>query len=224
MLSTDHSLETKKVFEFLKLPAEVRNMIYHNVLVKKRYCHFFFQPPITLANKQIRSESLPLLYGNNKFILYFDRGLLAPDPSTWLRNLWVAPRPVSTVSAIPNLVYVAKLDIRLSFRNDWFPESADVDVFIRMRKWDLTSRNSLKNGIVSQHGLKWKDRAILESAYNLLVNDCLRGPAYSGERQIAYGGVDLVINTVLHFAELCPATAEFVWMELERKRPTCRRA
>lgn len=215
MLSTDHSPETKKVFEFLKLPAEIRNMIYRNVLVRKCSVRFFFQPPITLANKQIRSESLPVFYGNNKFVLSIDRDLRVQDLPMLLPNLWYAPRPVSTVSTIPNLIYVAKLDIWFSFSNGWFARSEDVDVLVRMRKRDLTSRNSMKNAIVSQHGLKREDRAILESVYDLLVNDCLHGPEFIGERRIAYGGMDSVISTVLHLAEICPKAAECVWMELE---------
>lgn len=212
MLSTDHSLETK-VFEFLKLPAEVRNMIYRDVLVGKRIVHLFFQPPITLANKQIRSESLPVFYGHNKFVFSFHRDLGTQDLP--LPKLWCAPRPVSTVSAIPNLIYVAKLRIQFSFSHSWRPGCEDVDVFIRMRKRDLTSRNSRKNAIVSQHGLKWKDRAFLESVYDLLVNDRLHGPNFVGERLIAYGGMDSVITTVLHLAEICPEAAECVWMVLD---------
>lgn len=188
-------------------------MIYRDVLVGKRYVHLFFQPPITLANKQIRSESLPVFYGNNKFIFSFHRDLGAQDPPMLLPKLWCAPRPVSTVSAIPNLIYIANLGIRLSFSNSWFSRSGDVDVFIRMTKRDLTSRNSMKNAILSQHGLKWKDRAILESVYDLLVNNRrLHGPKLSGERQIAHGGMDSVISTVLHLAEICPEAAECVWM------------
>lgn len=217
MLLTDHSLAMKKAFEFLKLPAEVRNMIYRNVLVKKRYCYFLFQPPITLVNKQIRSESLPVLYGNNKFMVHFNSGLLAQDPSMWLRSFWVAPDSVPTVSAISNFIYVAKLDIQFCFIDDWSPNSEDVDVCIRMRRGDLTSRSSMKYGIASQRGLKWEDRPILESAYKRLVNDCLQGNQYSVERQLAYGGMHSVITTMLDWAKICPATVVSVWMELETK-------
>lgn len=73
-LFADPCLQLKTVFEFLKLPAEVRNMIYWNVLVKRHPFHLFAPPPLTQVNKQIRSESLPVLYGNGLFVA--DCGLL----------------------------------------------------------------------------------------------------------------------------------------------------
>ncbi|GAB7339848.1 hypothetical protein MBLNU457_6383t1 [Dothideomycetes sp. NU457] len=66
---------------FLRLPAELRIMIYELAQPEMRLCYYnpwqnlfsereqFSQPSITRVNKQIRSESLSIFYGTNTFTL-----------------------------------------------------------------------------------------------------------------------------------------------------------
>ncbi|KAK5013629.1 hypothetical protein LTR60_003383, partial [Cryomyces antarcticus] len=64
-------------FPFLKLPAELRNLVYRFVLVFQERIAFHHehatamaqssQPPLTKVSRQIRAESLPVFYGGNWF-------------------------------------------------------------------------------------------------------------------------------------------------------------
>ncbi|KAH8771053.1 hypothetical protein F5883DRAFT_520804 [Diaporthe sp. PMI_573] len=134
-----------EAFEFLKLPPEIRNKIYWNVLVKKRYRCFFFQPPLTFVNKQIRSESLPVLYGNSSFIVCFDDNSFSGDPGklSRLRKRWEILSPVSAVSPIPSFAFVTKLDIRYSFSDAATPENCVVfHIYMRNNDSDCTSSSN----------------------------------------------------------------------------------
>ncbi|POS78334.1 hypothetical protein DHEL01_v203264 [Diaporthe helianthi] len=57
---------------FLSLPAEIRNKIYQYSLVERPSraalrIKGLAQPPLTRTNRQVRSEALPIYYGNNRF-------------------------------------------------------------------------------------------------------------------------------------------------------------
>ena len=208
--------EPNKAFEFLKLPAEIRNMIYWNALVKKRYCYFFFQPPLTLVNKQIRSESLPLLYGNSEFIVFFNYGKygVAQDFNgmNWPRKLWAPPLSVSPVSAILSLVHVTKLDIRC-FLSRMAPKGF-ADLYIHTRKKYSDYCYSVSSGTVGQPGFKWQDRADIEVVYRRLLREWL-GQSWLNVLEPVYLKLLPVVKIVLFFAEMCPAAAEWVWLEIE---------
>ncbi|KAJ0116597.1 hypothetical protein J7T55_009747 [Diaporthe amygdali] len=75
----------EKCFPFLLLPAEMRNKIYRYSLVQSKLSGSicgFVQPPLTRTNKQIRSEALPIYYGENAFYLRI------PYPSPNSRQHW----------------------------------------------------------------------------------------------------------------------------------------
>lgn len=58
---------------FLNLPAELRNRIYHLVVVKKEPIRLSeerfiaLDPPITATNWQVRDETIPIFYSSNTF-------------------------------------------------------------------------------------------------------------------------------------------------------------
>lgn len=63
----------------------MRNKIYRYSLVQSKFSgsiRGFVQPPLTRTNKQIRSESLPIYYGENEFHLQI------PYPSPDSRQHW----------------------------------------------------------------------------------------------------------------------------------------
>jgi hypothetical protein len=217
VLFTDHSLGPKKAFEFLKLPPEIRNKIYWNVLVKKRYRCFFFQPPLTFVNKQIRSESLPVLYGNSSFIVCFDDNSFSGDPQklSRLRKRWEILSPVSEVSPIPSFAFVTKLDIRYSFSDAATPENCVV-FHIYMRNNDSDCTSSSNSRLVCRPGSGWKSCANIWTVCYELVNSASIWPSRTIRTDLE--DVDLVIKTLFFFAEKCPAAAEWVWVEVERQR------
>lgn len=64
--------DTARQFSFLLLPAEIRNKIYRYSLVEAPSAdriEGLAQPPLTCTNVQIRSEALPIYYGENRFQL-----------------------------------------------------------------------------------------------------------------------------------------------------------
>lgn len=203
---TDHCFQPKKAFEFLKLPAEIRNMIYWNVLVKRHSFYRFAQPPLTLVNKQIRCESLPILYGNGLFFAELGPYFSNPDRFLQLQRL---------VPAIPNLAHITKLDIRFSLRLEC-PTLRGVDVLIYMRGNKLECGSLGNNNLVGEPGLEWKDRAKLEIHYRRLLNTLSRDHLwYIPVIFHAEDGMRSVVRTLLCFAERYPAAAKWVWMVIE---------
>lgn len=77
------STGSQQVFlPFLRLPAEIRNMIYKEILIQPGcgcarthptrplpLCTLA-QPPLTRVNRQIREECLPVYYGSNTFSVF----------------------------------------------------------------------------------------------------------------------------------------------------------
>lgn len=73
----------------LNLPAELRNAIYEYVLPKEEHafwmadCYKRKVPGILLANKQIRSEALPIFYQSNIWVRISDLDLSCPTHWLW---------------------------------------------------------------------------------------------------------------------------------------------
>lgn len=80
------SQDTSKHFPFLLLPAEIRNKIYRYALVEDSSADRIkglAQPPLTRTNKQIRSEALPIYYGQNRFRLDIPAPSHDEHPDDW---------------------------------------------------------------------------------------------------------------------------------------------
>ncbi|KAL1847799.1 hypothetical protein Daus18300_013841 [Diaporthe australafricana] len=81
---------TSRITLFLAVPAEIRNKIYRHALVQAergqrpgdRICGLS-QPALTRANKQIRSEALPIYYGQNFFQLNIASSMGECVPNDW---------------------------------------------------------------------------------------------------------------------------------------------
>ncbi|POS73025.1 hypothetical protein DHEL01_v208577 [Diaporthe helianthi] len=213
-----------KAFEFLKLPAEIRNMIYWNVLINKRLRFLFFQPPLTLVNKQVRSETLPVLYGNNKFTVCVKLALLTHADER-LKQLWAVPASVLSVSAILHFRYITKLDIWPTSFSDWVllePKFRALNNRIGVRM-TLRDRKRLdlimkKKSTVNQHGFWCEVLRILHAAANMYLEDgLLWRPGEEGEgQQLAREEPQSVeAHCLFYFTEICPAAGECVWMGFE---------
>lgn len=81
-----------KRLSLLRLPAEIRNKIYRlvlvDVLVPQRVIPSLAPPPLTLVNKQILAEVLPIYYAENIFYLLLwgkPRRLGGQDPAQFHR-------------------------------------------------------------------------------------------------------------------------------------------
>lgn len=182
-------------------------MIYRNVLVKKYDGYQFRQPSLTLVSKQIRSESLSILYGYALFSIFFWRYSLSFQQ---LLRRWPLPPAMS-------LAHITKLDIRFSLGLRGYGRGLAVQ--IHMRKTESDGSHLLNKELVVRPGLswkrRWKRRARIEAVYNRLVF----GPLTSGQRVLTLeeiaavkNGRGRVVGGLLYFAEKCPAAAEWVWM------------
>jgi hypothetical protein len=73
--ATDAASESQDGMSFLNLPAEIRNQIYNDALVKDNNntikigssAPYTREPALLLANKQVRNEAMPVFYGQNEF-------------------------------------------------------------------------------------------------------------------------------------------------------------
>lgn len=179
-------------------------MIYWILLVKRYRCRRFRQPALTLVNKQIRSESLPVLYGNGTFVFVERR---------WFFRLQRLP------PARPNLAHITKLDIRIPIH----PLTGGLELEIRMRKNKWECGHLRHKRLVGEPGVEWKSIAKVQAVYFQLLRKFLRvgGPRHEivDIRRAFPGGGILVIRGLLYFAEKCPAAAEWVWMALKQRNP-----
>lgn len=75
--------QDEKPFLFLRLPAEIRNTIYHELLAwRHSQCEdnrLHEQPAITRVNRQLRAEALPLYYASS-VVLH----VKAESPENWV--------------------------------------------------------------------------------------------------------------------------------------------
>lgn len=188
-------------------------MIYWIVLVKTHShssVHFRFrQPPLTLVNKQIRSESLPLFYGNGQFKIYFRR----PCNFERLQKRWAVPQ------AMPNLTHITKLDIRFPFSPTRSSGRDVLHLYIVMRKSKL-DRSTVRNKVlVCGPGVEGKDAARIMAVYEGLRIRLLGFPYISTMEGLEFGyeGKAMAVRALLYFAEKCPA-AEWIWMALKIHR------
>ncbi|KAF2171545.1 hypothetical protein M409DRAFT_50966 [Zasmidium cellare ATCC 36951] len=84
----------------LSLPAELRNRIWHEILLPQsddsfRLTNDHMEPSLLCANRQVRLEAIGIFYSNNK--LHFS------DPQTCVRRLTSIPSEY--VALIPELQY-----------------------------------------------------------------------------------------------------------------------
>ncbi|KAK7716443.1 hypothetical protein SLS64_003597 [Diaporthe eres] len=88
-------MSSQQTFLLLKLPAELRNMVYREALaVPNRGLVRTFAPPALLrANKQLRDEAIPIFYGQNRFEITVKRspqdeacagGTMRPNVDMWV--------------------------------------------------------------------------------------------------------------------------------------------
>lgn len=192
-------------------------MIYRNVLVKRHSCFRFAQPPLTFVNKQIRSESLPVLYGKGQF--YSDFGTYFPTTERFVKLAMHVP-------AIPNLAYVTKLEIRFCFGKIGYHDDRGVGLSIYMSDDKLGCGSLGDDNLVGQPGLEWRDKAGIERHYRRLLNQEPVSRVFWGTEMwfLTRRAARSVIRILLSFAERCPAAAEWIWMVFNVRHLVARRS
>ncbi|KAL1847798.1 hypothetical protein Daus18300_013840 [Diaporthe australafricana] len=87
-INPDTIQEKPDTFNFLGLPGEIRNKIYRYALQDDNFIQTLAPPALTLTNKSIRAEALPLYYSQNVFYLLLcgeEAEGSYPDPHHFLR-------------------------------------------------------------------------------------------------------------------------------------------
>lgn len=94
-------MKNERVTTFFDLPTEIRNVIYELVLVRRKGCGKVLMcedwrvgddidwrlgslPPLLRVNMQIRTETLPIFFGQNMFFLEYPSWR---DPDIWCITL-----------------------------------------------------------------------------------------------------------------------------------------
>lgn len=200
-----------KVFEFLKLPAEIRNMVYWNALVKRYKCRRFRQPPLTLVNKQIRSETLPIIYGNGKFYIVWK----------YRHRLKRSRKPCPMPPAMSNFTNITELNLKWRFEIGISAfESLSVDIYMKNDESEDSRLQNKNKELVGRPGLEWKDRVGINATLKrLLVKEIsprLPSPVIGTFVQIRFEfEMKSVVRGLLYFAEKYPVAAEWVWMAVK---------
>lgn len=186
-------------------------------------CSFFSQPPLTLVNKQIRSESLPLFYGNNKFIVdcldnyYVERGWRFPQ----LRRRWKTPTKIPEVSVLTNFDLVTKLDLRYAFwGHDVDERAVEIDIYMRKQKpddleWyeDYCTLDHSGEGLKSSADMRrifLKLIRITSSEMEWALSDPLIVRVFQD--------LNNVIKSLLFFAKKCPLATGWIQIKFSAER------
>lgn len=187
-------------------------MVYWNALVKRYKCRGFRQPPLTLVNKQIRSEALPIIYGNGKFYIVFGRFRHSFDR---FQKRW------SMSPATSNFTNITKLNLQWRFDLGFACfESLTVNIHMQNNEFDDSRLLENNKELVGRPGLEWKDQASVRAIFNRLAVEELPANYASRINQILVQHAfhfekDSVIRGLLYLAEKCPLAAEWVWMGLK---------
>lgn len=143
------SIGLMSLSRILTLPTEVRELIYTHVVTEPegrlvafrldalqgQYYNQAVQPALSRVSRQVRSESLPLYYQNNDFVLHTE-GTKAEDAYKWLRcneaylssmrriSLWIRYVPltnnrVSAQGAIGISIYRHRKNENWKIDDDW---------------------------------------------------------------------------------------------------------
>lgn len=118
-LKTDKKLQ-RCSFRFLDLPAEIRNRVYSYYFAtsdtKPQYNLVNYRdPPITLACKQLRRESLPIFFSECTFLLTIGANYFEPERKSEAGRLCLLNRVSSRLIALgDNNVLFRHLHIRVT--------------------------------------------------------------------------------------------------------------
>ncbi|KAI4722001.1 hypothetical protein E4T48_01632 [Aureobasidium sp. EXF-10727] len=119
-------------FDFLGLPAEVRDMVLHLVCISSTaIVHPQQQPAIAKTCHLLRREALALYYGSNRFTVFVTHAKLGvqalSDINNWLRDL--EPCCLASVRSISFVNFTARIIL-------------DVDFDIRGQRFGLVRRSA----------------------------------------------------------------------------------
>lgn len=122
--------EQAKPFRFLDLPDEVRARIYRHAVVEEKLCIWPTsptgreQPDISMVNRQVRNEVLPIFYGENTFAISISPMKKAPKVKKILN---CATKGVNAKEPMSGLMAVKEWALTLDNNN--------THCFAMIRKW-----------------------------------------------------------------------------------------
>lgn len=124
-------------------------------------------------------------------------------------------------TAIPNLAYITKLEIRYDFGSTRSFGQKGLSVLINMRA-DKSECGSLgDDNFVGRPDLEWRDKARIKDHYRRLLHETVLVCAARHMHAIfaAKRETRPLVSALLCFAKRCPAAAKWVWMAVELADP-----
>lgn len=224
-------------FRFLDLPPEVRNKIYQSCVCEAPglykddlfpelppIFHDLRQAPITRVNKQIRDETLPIFYGNHKFLielpeLPWDWEHIGPrredyqDPTELLlkRLSAFAPGEDSNLQA-NSLRFLSELTVSLEMEDSWQWRLRSLGFVMSTCSEEPVSDNTWEH-YLKITGLDWNDCDQVREVFLTALDDCpffheRRGLFDVSEFRVPGNEVGKVVSALstlmCRIAKLCP--------------------
>lgn len=214
---TADTTQDKTPLSFLSLPTEIRNKIYRYSLVKRPSANPILglvQPPLTRTNRQIRSEALPIYYGNNEFVLEILPESWKDDTDCWANVIRMfrefkagrtGGRGTGSLQSIRHLTY------RISSESFLALEVILIDTSKRR------ARKKKGRGCRSWEahaGFKPKDERVLQR-WDLVYR--LVEMSLGGEAEMHDSGMRRLVSTIVMVANECPAVTKEVHFHYDRR-------
>ncbi|KAK7715631.1 hypothetical protein SLS63_011387 [Diaporthe eres] len=205
--------QNEKPFPFLRLPAEIRNTIYHELLTWHWWEHednrLYEQPAITRVSSQLRAEALPLYFGEVVHLVKTESSRdWVPSIQRIVDNFTRGPggQPGSSSLRLLN-------GIQLDFMT---PSGVHIEVDLVTDPENLTVRapgDPSERVIVGSPDLDWTDAAAVGAACDeaalLLEEDLRGGPLFAEEGVLLVQPSDIpdqraALDALRIFALACP--------------------
>lgn len=207
----------------MDLPPEIRILIYRLAVVQKSNsnwgsdCYTLVPPAIARVSKQIRTEVLPIFYGENSFDISMDIDVLEYDendvPIKQKDNTKLEEflRMCSCMAGTGGLGYIKSLTLRYS-------EPVWEDMYNYLFGFDLigTGEGQRKRDRVGDDDLDWSDRQEVIAA----VMTCLKRVVEKGElRELrAHVPISGIIRVLFALGKHCHSANKYVelWWDYGR--------
>lgn len=189
----------------MKLPTELRLMIFRHAVVKKDAIYTLLPPALSQVSKQLRAEVLPLYYRENEFQIYLDVDVveyvegLFPVRTDDETRLFLFRKMLSDVVASGGLEHVTKL--RFDYSEPTFEDMSNYLLIIEFFADGVGgTRREYKR--IGDDNLDWHDFDAVTKAFNVTAD---RSAGFHAKGLREHVPVSGVIEVLFDVAKHCDA-------------------